>query len=97
MKNQNDLIWSIVSLVLALIVAGVCFGTKRDPIAPPAPATVNTSKPSYPASIVVMGNALPNAGTAANAPGGGGSGQLGMGPPPPGGSESVAISPNSGR
>lgn len=77
MKNQNDLIVSIVSVVLALIVAGVCFGTKREPVAPAAPEQVLVAPPAMPATAVKMGNALPGAsqnqtGGAGPAAGGGG-------------------------
>ena len=61
MKNQNDLIISIVAIVLALIIAGVCFGTKREPVAPPAPEQVNLAAPTLPQGDVVMANSLPGA------------------------------------
>lgn len=69
MKSQNDLIISIVSIVLMLIIAGVCFGTKRQPVPPAAPTQVVISKPTLPTGeYVKMGNALP--GASANTPGG---------------------------
>ncbi|HJP82296.1 MAG TPA: hypothetical protein VJ835_02220 [Fimbriimonadaceae bacterium] len=58
MKNQNDLIISIVAIVLALIIMGVCIGTKREPIAPAAPEKVNLVAPALPQGDVVMANAL---------------------------------------
>lgn len=74
MKNQNDLIISIVAIVLALIIAGVCFGTKRDPVAPPAPEKVNLTPAKLPEGDVVWANALPGGS------GGGGGGGLTGGP-----------------
>ena len=61
MKNQNDLIISIVAIVLALIIAGVCFGTKREPAVIPAPEKVNLAPPQLPQGDVVMANSLPGA------------------------------------
>jgi len=77
MKNQNDLIISIVAIVLALIIAGVCFGTKREPATIPAPEVVNLAAPKLPQGDVVMANALPGAGSAG---GGGVAGAAGGGP-----------------
>lgn len=65
MKNQNDLIISIVAIVLALIIAGVCFGTKREPATIAAPEKVNLAPPVLPQGDVVMTNALPGGGSAA--------------------------------
>jgi hypothetical protein len=76
MKNQNDLIISIVAIVLALIIAGVCFGTKREPPTIAAPEVVNLAAPKLPQGDVVMANALPGAGSA----GGGVAGAAGGGP-----------------
>jgi hypothetical protein len=73
MKNQNDLIISIVAIVLALIIAGVCFGTKREPVAPPAPEKVNLTPAKLPQGDVVWANALPGGG------GGGAGGPAGFG------------------
>lgn len=70
MKNQNDLIISIVAIVLALIIAGVCFGTKREPIAPAAPEKVNLAPPSLPQGDVVMANSLSGGGGGGAAGGG---------------------------
>jgi hypothetical protein len=75
MKNQNDMIWSIVAIVLTLIIAGVCFGTKREPVAPTPPTPVNVATPQYPTSTVVMDNKL--GGTDNQAAGGGGGGGRG--------------------
>src|SRR5690242_1007845 len=75
MKNQNDMIFSIVAVVVALIVLGICWGTKRDPQAPPAPEKVNLTNPSLPQGDVIMADALPGAGS--NTGVGGGSGARG--------------------
>lgn len=80
MKNQNDLIISIVAIVLALIIAGVCFGTKREPVAPAAPEAVNLAAPALPQGDVVMANSLPGA-----------SGQAGSGPAGFGGPSGPAV------
>lgn len=77
MKNQNDLIISIVAIVLALIIAGVCFGTKREPVVIAAPEKVNLAPPVLPQGDVVMANALPGGGSGA----GGGFAGGGMGGP----------------
>lgn len=74
MKNQNDLIISIVAIVLALIIAGVCFGTKREPLTIAAPEKVNLAPPVLPQGDVVMANALPGGGAAAGGGGGFGGG-----------------------
>lgn len=73
MKNQNDLIISIVAIVLALIIAGVCLGTKREPATIPAPETVNLTPAALPAGDVIMANSLPS-GSNNSGPGGGGRG-----------------------
>ncbi len=72
MKNQNDLIIIIVSAVLALIIAGVCIGTKREPNTIPAPEKVILTAPALPAGDVVMVNSLPGGGN--STPGGPGAG-----------------------
>ena len=74
-NNQNDIIISAVAIVLALIIAGVCFGTKREPIAPAAPEAVNLTKPALPQGDVVMASSLP--GASGGSGGGGGFGGAG--------------------
>lgn len=77
MKNQNDLIFSIVGFVVLLIVVGVCIGTRPEPAVPQRPAPVNTSEPQYPSGVApVMANALPSA---SGASGGGGGAAMGGG------------------
>lgn len=86
MKNQNDLIFSIVFGVLALIAAGIAYGTKQEVPSIPAPPVVTTADAKLPATSVVYGTALPNGG--GNAGGGGASafGGGGRGASPFGGS-----------
>ncbi|MFY9234312.1 MAG: hypothetical protein WAO58_07615 [Fimbriimonadaceae bacterium] len=67
MKNQNDMIFSIVAVVLALIVAAVFWATMPQVPAQVAVAPLDTAKATLPAGDVVMSNSLPNA---AQAPGG---------------------------
>lgn len=70
MKNQNDLIFSIVGIVVLLIVVGVCFGTKPVPQVPTPPAAVNLSDPQLPQGVTpVMATSLPG-GSTNNQPGG---------------------------
>ncbi len=101
MKNQNDLIFSIVFGVLGLVAFGIAIATKPEPPTIPAPPQVVTSDAALPATAVVYGNALPNVGTTSGggasgvrspfASSGGGSGGRSSGPPggypggPPGG------------
>jgi hypothetical protein len=79
MKNQNDLIFSIVAVVVLLIVAGVTFFTKPVPVQPAPPEAVNTSKPEKPSAVAtVFVDALP---TSSNSTGGGGAAGGMMAPP----------------
>jgi hypothetical protein len=69
MKNQNDLIFSIVGFVVLLIVVGVCIGTRPQVPVPTPPEKVNTAKPTYPQNVTpVMVN---GAGGSGSGPGGG--------------------------
>jgi hypothetical protein len=75
MKNQLDLIISIVSLVLAVIGGIVLFATKPEPVAPAAAPTVTLTAVGLPdpATLVTYTNGLPGgSGTAAGSPFGGG-------------------------
>jgi hypothetical protein len=85
MKNQNDLIISIVAIVLALIIAGVCFGTKREPVAPPAPEKVNLTPAQLPQGDLVWANALPGGSGGGGAAGGPSGAPAGFGGPGRGG------------
>jgi hypothetical protein len=92
MKNQNDMIFSIVAVVVALIVLGICWGTKRDPQAPAAPEKVITSDPALPGGDVVMANALPGAGSNTGVDGGGATGGAGR----PGGKKQMPSAAGGG-
>ena len=73
MKNQNDLIFSIVFGVLGLVAAGIAYGTKPEPPTIPPPPTINVADAPLPTTAVVYGNALPGGtanGTGQGAPGG---------------------------
>lgn len=105
MKNQNDLIISIVAIVLALIIAGVCIGTKREPATIPPPEKVVLTAPALPQGDVVMVNALPG-GSGSGAGGGMGGGgpmggmasPMGGGPGRPGGGRpGFSSAPMGGR
>lgn len=84
MKNQNDLIISIVAVVLALIFGGVFMATAREPVKPAPPEAVVTTDAKMPEGAVKFADSLPGAtagGQAAGggAMGGGGGGKLGGG------------------
>jgi hypothetical protein len=69
MKNQNDLIFSIVAIVVFLIAFFVCYGTKPEPVKPASPAPVVLAEPALPTGVTpVLANELPGGGS------GGGSG-----------------------
>lgn len=69
-NNTNDIIFSVVAIVLFGIVAAVSFFTRREPVAPAAPAPVSTQLPPIPASDVVLADNLPGSGNQ-NGQGGG--------------------------
>ncbi len=93
MKNQNDIIFTIVAILICAIVVGVSFGTKKEPIQPPAPAPVTTSDPVMPTAVQpVMTNGL-GGGSATGGPGGGGGGMVGGG----GGAPGIPGGPNKGK
>lgn len=70
MKNQNDMIVSIVAIVVALIALGVLYGTKPDPVLPEQSPPVDTTAPTLGAVEVPMTNGVGSGG----ATGGGGAG-----------------------
>lgn len=76
MKNQNDLIFSIVGAVIGIGFAVGFFFTKREPVSPAAPETVVTTLVALPKVTVAKTNGLAGGG-----PAGGGGGSFG----PPGG------------
>jgi hypothetical protein len=80
MKNQNDLIISIVCGVLALGGVATLYFTKRDPKTPTAAPKPVLTAPAVPTVAVARANSLPGGGSA---PGGVGSfagGRRGGGP-----------------
>ena len=82
MKNQNDIIFSVTAIVVALIVATVLFFTKREPVAPAPPTQVNLTPPQLPTGEIVMSDGLPSgstSGSAGGAPAGLGAGRAGGG------------------
>ena len=88
MKNQNDLIVSIVAIVILLIVVGVAWGTKVEPRQPTPPTEVTVAPPQLPTQVApVMANGLPSGGNAGGgAAGGPASGRM-PGPSSPKGSK----------
>jgi hypothetical protein len=78
MKNQNDIIISVVALVLVGIVFLVAFFTKHDPVPATMPEVIETKMPPLPASDIVVTDALPG-GQNGGGGGGMGSGPAGMG------------------
>lgn len=95
MKNQSDLIVTVVAVLCMLIGVGVFFGTRREAIKPPPPEAVVQSPLQLPAANVVMANSL-SGGNAGG--GGGGLGGPGVGAPAAGGPNigSAGIAPMSG-
>lgn len=78
MKNQNDLIITIVTVVLALIAITAFYFTKPVVTQPPAPEKVITTKPQMPLGDVQYANSLPGASnTGGGGPSGGGGGRRG--------------------
>lgn len=85
-NNQNDLIISIVAIVLGLIGFSIGFFTKRQVNPPPQPEATNLAPPQLKGAEVKMANSLPSAqqGGAAGAAGGpsiAGQGGAPTGPP----------------
>lgn len=80
MKSQNDLIVTIVAILVALIAGAVSFFTKRPAETPPAPEQVVTTAPALPTSAIKMANTLPNAAQNSGGPGGGAIGRPAAGP-----------------
>ena len=72
MKNQSDLIVTIVAVVCLLVGVGVCFGTKREAVKPTPPEKVVTTSLAFPSGDVVMAASLPGGGRGAAMPAGAG-------------------------
>lgn len=79
MKDQTNLIVSIVAVVFAIGFVLAFYFTARKPMVAPAvtPVPLTTVKPAD--GAVVMANALPNAGSGPAGGGGGGGGARGAG------------------
>lgn len=77
MKNQNDMIITIVAIVLGIIGFCIGFFTKRQVNAPPAAEVVVLTPPALQGAEVKMANALPSGGNGSlfSTSGGGGGGQ----------------------
>lgn len=80
MKNQNDLIVIIVSVVLALIAIATFYFTKPEVKTPAPPEQVITTAPQLPAGDVKMAAALPGGSNAGGAGRTAGAGPRGGGP-----------------
>ncbi len=63
MKNQNDLIITIVAIVIALGVSATFFFTKREPVKPADPTPVPTATAALQPGKVVSVAGLPGGGT----------------------------------
>ncbi len=87
MKNQNDLIFSIVFGVLGLIAFGIAIATKPEPPSITTPTPIVTTDAPLPGTNVVYGTSLPAGSNAAGGAGGGrgGPSSFGRGPGGPGG------------
>ncbi len=85
MKNQNDMIISIVAIVLGIIGFCIGFFTKRQVVAPPSPQQVVLTPPALQGAEVKTANALPSGGTGnslfSTTGAGGGQGGQGRGGP----------------
>lgn len=77
MKNQNDLIISIVCGVLAIGAAITFYFTKREPVAPAPPEAVPTARAQLQPGAVTFADSLPGGGSGPG--GGGGGGAAGFG------------------
>ena len=71
MKSQNDLIVSIVAVVLAIGIAITMFVTKRDPYVPAPAPEVNDTALALPEGDVTMAASLPGGGGGGGSKGGG--------------------------
>ncbi|HVL39279.1 MAG TPA: hypothetical protein VM328_07795 [Fimbriimonadaceae bacterium] len=80
MKNQNDLIISIVAIVLSAILVIVWWQTAPTVVKPAEPEQPQNTPIALPTASVVYTNALPasNPGGGGFGPGGGGGGPMGM-------------------
>lgn len=79
MKNQNDMIISIVAIVVALIALGVLYGTKPDPKVPAGSPSVDTAAPTLGSVEVPRTNGVGGSGNNGGRAAGGGGGARGGG------------------
>ena len=79
MKNQLDLIISLSALVIALVFAGVFFGTARKPTPLPTPPAIAITPVKLPEVPIDMANGLSSGALGAPKGGGGGGGRGGGG------------------
>lgn len=108
MKNQSDLIVTVVAVLCMLIGVGVFFGTRKEAVKPAPPEAVVQAPLQMPAANVVMASSLPGGGGGGGAPGfgpagmpgGPGGGRMGGGPsmgaPPPKGGGPMTSGPAIG-
>lgn len=112
MKNQSDLIVTVVAVLCMLIGVGVFFGTRKEAVKPAPPEAVVQAPLQMPAANVVMASSLPGGGGGGGAPGfgpagmpgGPGGGRMGgpsmggpgMGAPPPKGGGPMTSGPAIG-
>lgn len=107
MKNQSDLIVTVVAVLCMLIGVGVFFGTRKEAVKPAPPEAVVQAPLQMPAANVVMASSLPGGGGGgasgfgpAGMPGGPGGGRMGGGPsmgaPPPKGGGPMTSGPAIG-
>jgi len=87
-KNQNDLIVSIVAGVLGLAIIGVAYGTAPKPVEPPAVPPIEVGDAKAPEGSVVYANGL---GGSNNQSGG-----FGAGGAPTGGAAGTPAPPSIG-
>lgn len=87
MKNQSDLIVTIVAVLCMLIGVGVCYGMKKEAVKPAPPEKAVSTPLAMPQATVVMASSLPGGGGGGGGRGafggpGGRPGMGGFGPPP---------------
>ena len=82
MKNQSDLIVTVVAVLCMLIGVGVFFGTKKEAVKPAPPEAVVQAPLQLPAANVVMASSLPGGGGGGGmgGPAGMSGGRMGGGP-----------------
>jgi hypothetical protein len=71
MKNQNDLIFTIVAIIVALGALAGTYFTKPEPQTRAEPEKVKTSDPVYPTGSVTYSASLPGASNQHGGPGAG--------------------------